>query len=95
MSDVAINTNPVSRPLDKRVLAIGIGLLCVGFVLGQNYDGGDLPWVPKKQRPFLSAIARVAKFGLWLMVVEPVPEDVAANQYTLIDCDAINHREGW
>ena len=82
------------KPLDKKLLAIGIGLLVVGFVMGQG-SGGSLPWAPKKDRPILSAIARLAKFGLWIMVVEPVPDDALANQYTRYEADTINHREGW
>ena len=85
---------PTGKPLDKKILALGIGLLVVGFVMGQG-SGGSLPWAPKKNRPILSAIARLAKLGLWIMVVEPVPEDALANQYTRYDADAINHREGW
>lgn len=84
---------PTGKPLDRKILAIGIGLLVVGFVMGQG-SGGSLPWAPKKNRPILSAIARLAKLGLWIMV-EPVPDDAPANQYTRYDADAINHREGW
>lgn len=104
MSDAATITAPVEapgtpkpagKPLDRKLLAIGIGLLAVGFVLGQG-SGGSLPWAPKKERPILTALARVAKLGLWLLVVEPVPDDLPDdNQYTRIDCDHINHREGW
>jgi hypothetical protein len=85
---------PASKPVDRKILAIGIGLLVIGFVMGQG-SGGSLPWAPKKNRPILSAIARLAKFGLWIMVVEPVPDDAPQNQYTRYDADTINHREGW
>jgi hypothetical protein len=85
---------PTGKPIDRKILAIGIGLLVVGFMMGQG-SGGSLPWAPKKNRPILSAIARLAKLGLWIMVVEPSPDDALANQYTRYDADAINHREGW
>ncbi len=90
----AAKPKPTGKPLDRKILAIGIGLLVVGFVMGQG-SGGSLPWAPKKNRPILSAIARLAKLGLWIMVVEPAPDDALANQYTRYDADAINHREGW
>ena len=96
MSDAATITAATSKPIDRKVLAIGIGLLAVGFVLGQGSSGGSMPWAPKKEKPILTALARVAKLGLWLLVVEPVPDDLPDNQYaTHVDCDHISHREGW
>ena len=90
-----VEAKPAAKPIDRKILAIGIGLLAVGFVLGKG-SGGSLPWAPKKERPILTALARVAKLGLWLLVVEPVPDDVPENQYaTHVDCDHISHREGW
>jgi hypothetical protein len=50
----------------------------------------------RKSDPFLTALARLAKLGLWVLVVEPVPDDLPdENQYTHLDTDVINHREGW
>ena len=93
--EAAVTNKPASKPLDKKILTIGIGLLAVGFVMGQG-SGGSLPWAPKKERPILTALARVAKLGLWLLVVEPVPDDLPdENQYTHLDTYIINHREGW
>jgi hypothetical protein len=93
--EAAVTPKPAGKPVDKKILAIGIGLLAVGFVMGQG-SGGSLPWAPKKQRPILTALARLAKLGLWVLVVEPVPDDLPdENQYTHLDTDAINHREGW
>ena len=93
--ETSVTPKPAGKPVDRKVLAIGIGLLAVGFVLGQG-SGGSLPWAPKKERPILTALARVAKLGLWLLVVEPVPDDLPENQYaTHVDCDHISHREGW
>ena len=93
----AVTPKPASKPLDRKLLIIGIGLLAVGFVMGQGAGGGSLPWAPKKERPILTALARLAKLGLWvLVVVEPVPDDLPDdNQYTHLDTDIINHREGW
>lgn len=93
--EAAVAPKPASKPIDRKILAIGIGLLVVGFAMGQGSGGGGLPWMPKKERPILTALARIAKLGLWLMVVEPVPEDLPENQYTYSDTDVINHREGW
>jgi hypothetical protein len=94
--EAAVTPKPAAKPLDRKILAIGIGLLAVGFVLGQGSGGGSLPWAPKKERPFLTALARLAKLGLWVLVVEPVPDDLPdENQYTRFDTDSINHREGW
>ena len=92
----AVTPKPASKPLDRKLLTIGIGLLAVGFVMGQGAGGGSLPWAPKKERPILTALARLAKLGLWVLVVEPVPDDLPDdNQYTHLDTDIINHREGW
>jgi hypothetical protein len=93
--EAAVEPKSASKPIDRKILAIGIGLLVVGFAMGQGSGGGGLPWMPKKERPILTALARIAKLGLWLMVVEPVPEDLPENQYTHSDTDVINHREGW
>jgi hypothetical protein len=94
--EAAVTPKPAGKPIDRKILAIGIGLLAVGFVLGQGSGGGSLPWAPKKERPFLTALARLAKLGLWVLVVEPVPDDLPdENQYTHLDTDVINHREGW
>jgi hypothetical protein len=94
--EAAVTPKPAGKPVDKKILAIGIGLLAVGFVLGQGSGGGSLPWAPKKERPILTALARLAKLGLWVLVVEPVPDDLPGeNQYTRFDTDSINHREGW
>jgi hypothetical protein len=91
--EAAVTPKPA---IDRKILAIGIGLLVVGFALGQGSGGGGLPWMPKKERPILTALARIAKLGLWLMVVEPVPDDLPdQNQYTHLETDVINHREGW
>jgi hypothetical protein len=90
----AVSTKPAAKPIDRKILAIGIGMVAVGFLLGQGSGGGSLPWSPKKERPILTAIARVAKLGLWLLVVEPVPDDLPdENQYT--HTGDISHREGW
>ena len=93
--EAAVTPKPAAKAIDRKILAIGIGLLVVGFALGQGSGGGGLPWMPKKERPILTALARIAKLGLWLMVVEPVPDDLPENQYTHLDTDVINHREGW
>lgn len=84
-------------PLDKKLAAIGAGLFIAGLLVGQGgIGGGRMPWEPENKRPVLTAIARVAKLGLWLLVVEPVPEEFPdENQYVHNDLDRISHREGW
>ena len=92
----AVTPKPASKPLDRKLLIIGIGLLAVGFVMGQGAGGGSLPWAPKKERPILTALARLARHVANNRVVEPVPDDLPdENQYTHLDTDVINHREGW
>ena len=82
------------KPLDKKLLAAAVGLFVVGFVLGQNNNAFS-PFGPQEpDRPFLRFIAKAAKFGLWLMVVEPPPE-IPEHSYVSHDMDVINHRRGW
>jgi hypothetical protein len=101
MSDVALTTPvattpPVAKPLDKRLLAAAVGLFVAGWLIGQHSPGGSLPWQPEKPRPVMTALARLAKFGLWLLVVEPVPDDLPQDLYLARhDPDYISHREGW
>jgi hypothetical protein len=68
--------------------------VAAGFVVGQG-DTNFLPWQPEKDRPVLRFVARLAKFGLWIMVVQPPPPD---NTY-VARCEegeiCVNHREGW
>jgi hypothetical protein len=97
MTDAAVISTPAkpdAKPLDRRLLAAAVGLFVVGWIIGQHSPGGTLPWQPEKPRPVLTALARLAKFGLWLMVVEPVPPDLP-QQYARHDPDYISHREGW
>jgi len=94
--EAAVAPKPAGKPLDKKFLAIGIGLMAVGWAMGQGSCGIPLPWQPQKDRPILRALAKLAKLGLWVLVVEPVPDDLPdENQYTRFDTDTINHREGW
>ena len=83
------------KPLDKKLLAAAVGLFVVGFVLGQNNNAFS-PFGPQEpDRPFLRFIAKAAKFGLWLMVVEPPPPDLPERSFVKHDPDYISHREGW
>jgi len=88
-------SSPATKPLDKRLLAAAVGLFVVGWVIGQNSPGGSFPWQPEKPRPVLTALARLAKFGLWLMVVQPPPPDLPERSFVRHDPDYISHREGW
>jgi hypothetical protein len=89
-------SSPATKPLDKRLLAAAVGVFVVGWVIGQNSPGGSFPWQPEKPRPVLTALARLAKFGLWLMVVEPPPPDLPPERsFVKHDPDYISHREGW
>lgn len=87
------------KPLDKRLLAAALLLFVVGYALGQS-GGGILPFAPKKERPLLNLVARVAKLGLWLMVVEPPPSDVPSHNSYAVRCEpgdpeCLNHKAGW
>jgi hypothetical protein len=99
MSEAAIistpTAKPAAKPIDKRLLAAAVGLFVVGWFIGQNQSGGGLPWQPAKPRPVLTALARIAKFGLWLMVVSPPPPDLPEYAHTDHDDNYISHREGW
>jgi hypothetical protein len=88
MSEESVTTK--QQP-DKRLIAAAIGLFFVGWAVGQSSPGGGLPWKPEKPRPVITAIARLAKFGLWLLVVDPPP---GPPQYAKHD-GTLNHREGW
>lgn len=79
--------------IDRKLVACGVAVFIAGWFLGQQ-AGGDLPWKPAKDRPFLTFVAKVAKTGLWLLVVEPVPDDLP-EYASVVDHNHINHREGW
>lgn len=101
MTDVAISAAPPAaappaKTLDKKLLLIAGAIFVAGWFLGQAGAGGSLPWAPKKERPILTALARIAKMALWVMVVEPVPEDLPENRFaTSLDPNVVNHRRGW
>lgn len=87
-------TTPTAKKIDRRLVAAAAALLLVGFFAGQA--GGPGIFTPKKQRPVLTLLAKVAKAGLWLLVVEPVPDDLPdEHTYARLDSNTINHREGW
>lgn len=83
------------KPLDKRLIVAAVLLFALGWMSG---GGGGNPFAPSKpERPFLTALARLAKAGLWLLVVEPVPDDLPDEpepSYAHAD-RTINHRGGW
>jgi len=91
MTDAALTT-PAPFTLDRRIVAGALAVFVAGWFLGQQ-AGGDLPWAPRKDRPVLSLLAKIAKTGLWLLVVEPVPDDLP--EYSVADHNHVNHREGW
>ena len=99
MSDAAVISTapakPAAKPLDRRLLAAAVGLFVAGWLIGQHAPSVSLPWETEKPRPVLTALARIAKFGLWLMVVQPPPPDVPPDQFVRHDPDYISHREGW
>jgi len=79
---------------DRRLILAAVLLFALGWMSGQ---GGGNPFGPAKpQRPFLTALAKLAKAGLWLLVVEPVPDDLPPDDnYAAANRDRINHRSGW
>ena len=77
----------------KTIVAAALVAFLVGWVVGQG-AGDSFPWQPEKKRPVITAIARLAKFGLWLMVVEPAPEEAAPAQLAGNE-GILNHKEGW
>lgn len=101
MSDVALSAAPPiavppAKTLDKKLILVAVAIFVGGWFLGQAGAGGSLPWAPKKERPILTALARIAKMALWVMVVEPVPDDLPENKFaTSVDPKVVNHREGW
>ena len=100
MSDAAVISTapakPAAKPLDRRLLAAAVGLFVAGWLIGQHAPSVSLPWETEKPRPVLTALARIAKFGLWLMVVEPPPPDLPSERSFVNRApDYISHREGW
>lgn len=84
--------------IPKRYLALALAAaLAAGY-----YLANDRPRPPSPaDRPILAAIARLAKTGLWfLLIAEPPPEPAPAGElvHHVVGPDghpAINHREGW
>jgi len=98
MDNGSTNPPPTDAPAtivwDRRLIAAGALLFALGWFAGQ---GSGNPFAPKTpERPFLSALAKIAKAGLWLLVVEPVPDDLPPeDRLAKIGRNTINHREGW
>jgi hypothetical protein len=91
------STPPSDKPAkivwDRRLIAAGVLLFALGWFAGQ---GNGNPFSPKQpERPFLAALAKIAKAGLWLLVVEPVPDDLPPEDRIAKMNNTINHREGW
>lgn len=84
----------IPRPWhDRRVIAAGLVVFALGWFAGQ---GRNPLAPPKPDRPVLTALARLAKLGLWVLVAEPVPEDPRPEQLVIVSrTDRLNHREGW
>lgn len=90
-------SSPPAKPgIDRRLIAAGLLLFALGWFTGQ---GNGNPFGPTRpDRPFLSALAKLAKAGLWLLVVEPVPDDLPPEDRMAKmgrRDNTINHREGW
>ena len=84
-----------AKQFDKRLIGAAVALFAVGFVLGQG-NSSFSPFGPQQpDRPLLRMVAKAAKFGLWLMVVEPPPPDATERSYVSHAPDHINYREGW
>lgn len=95
MSDVPATVTP-TRQRDIQILVIA-GIL--GIALGWFAATSPLsPVKPAPERPVLRFLSRVAKLGLWaLMVAEPPPA-----QHHLVHArvdehgnKVLNHAEGW
>lgn len=79
---------------NRRVIAACLLLFALGWFAGQGRGNPFAPATPK--RPVLAALAKLAKTGLWLLVVEPVPDDLPPEHHVVRShTDTINHREGW
>lgn len=96
MADAAPNTVPPSKQRDIQILVIA-GIL--GIALGWFAATSPLsPIKPEPQRPVLRFLARVAKVGLWaLMVADPPPA-----QHHIVHArvgedghKVLQHGEGW
>lgn len=86
--------------IPKRYLVLAlVAALAAGYYLASD-RGHPRPPSPA-DRPFLAAIARLAKNGLWLLLLaEPPPEPgpPAELVHHVIGPDghpALDHREGW
>lgn len=93
-STTATATSDAATPFrDRRVIAACLLLFAIGWFTGQ---GRGNPFSPAKpDRPVLTAIARLAKAALWVLVVEPPPPEEPQHYVVRVDTDRINHREGW
>jgi hypothetical protein len=79
---------------DRRVIVACVLLFALGWFSGQGRGNPFVP--PQPKRPVLAALAKVAKAALWLLVVEPVPDDLPDDHFVVhAHTDRINHREGW
>lgn len=75
----------------KLILAVCL----LSFVAGWSASGS----VPRtKDRPFLSALAKIAKTALWLAAFAEPPPDEEPTQSVLVDEHGyvqVNHARGW
>jgi hypothetical protein len=81
--------------MNSRTLAIAAVCLCLGM-----YFARPAPEPPRPDRPVLSVIARLAKLGLWIMLVgESAPAEKQTLAYHAhVDADGhriLEHGEGW
>jgi hypothetical protein len=85
---------PAKGRIDRRLVAAALLLFALGWFAGRGNGNPFAPLQPK--RPFLAALAKIAKAGLWLLVVEPVPDDLPPeDRLAKMGRGTINHREGW
>jgi hypothetical protein len=82
--------------VSKRVLVVAV---CACLVVGWAANAQLRP-DPKKDRPVLKAVAKIAKTALWIMVfAEPAPPQCSEEiQSVLVDEQGyahLNHARGW
>lgn len=81
--------------LDRKVVMFAAAAFVAGWLLGAQGEAIPNPFKPEPDRPFLRFVARVAKFGLWVMMAAERPPETNHGHYARVNPNTISHREGW